>query len=66
MTRKIIELQLKKSRISTNHILHFFLTLLTSGLWAIVWIIATFYNQGKIKAIDRELLELEICSECNS
>ena len=58
-------LELEKSKISTSHITHFILTLLTGGFWAIIWIIATFRNQNKIKKIDREILELKIRDEHN-
>ena len=57
-------LELEKSKISTSHITHFILTLLT-GFWAIIWIIATFRNQNKIKKIDREILELKIIDAYN-
>ena len=46
MSKKILELELKKRETKTNHFLHFVLTLFT-GVWAIVWISMTFINSSK-------------------
>lgn len=34
-----------------NHLLHFFLTLLTLGLWAVVWILLTAFGGEKRKTL---------------
>lgn len=34
-------------RQSTNHVLHLILTLVTLGLWGIVWAIVAFNNRSK-------------------
>ena len=59
MSKKILELQLKKREIKTNHFLHFVLTLFT-GVWAIVWIGMTFINSSKIKKIDDEIFNAKL------
>lgn len=35
------------SKSRTSHGLHLFLTIITAGLWAPVWIIVTIVNRGK-------------------
>lgn len=35
------------SKVRTSHGLHLFLTIITAGLWAPVWIIVTIVNRGK-------------------
>ena len=59
MSKKILELELKKREIKTNHFLHFVLTLLT-GIWAVVWIGMTFINSSKIKKIDDEIYKAKL------
>lgn len=39
--------ELKITEAKTNHILHLLLTLLTGGLWVIVWIIVGMTNEQK-------------------
>ena len=39
----------------TNHILHLLLTILTGGLWLIVWFIVAQRNHGKRIRIERKL-----------
>ena len=43
------------NKYKTNHILHLLLTLLTGGLWLIVWIIIADYNATKRRKIEEEL-----------
>ena len=59
MSKKILELELKKRETKTNHFLHFVLTLFT-GVWAIVWISMTFINSSKIKKIDDEIYKAKL------
>lgn len=59
MQDKIIELEIQKSKIKTNHISHFILTLFT-GVWAFVWVMAIFINQSKIKDIDNQIKMLKL------
>ncbi len=39
----------------TNHILHLILTVLTGGLWLVVWVITLCSNDSQNKKIDREI-----------
>ncbi|WP_373074005.1 hypothetical protein [Sulfurimonas sp.] len=66
MNNEIVKLELEKSKINTKHILHFILTLLTGGFWSIIWIIATFRNQSRVKRIENKILELKIENEYRS
>ena len=59
MSKKILELELKKREIKTNHFLHFILTLFT-GVWAIVWISMTFINSSKRSKIDDEIFNAKL------
>lgn len=59
MSKKILELELKKRGIKTNHFLHFVLTLFT-GVWAIVWIGMTFINSSKRNKIDDEIYNAKL------
>lgn len=60
MSKKILELELKKREIKTNHFLHFVLTLFTFGMWAIVWIGKTFINSSKRNKIDDDIYKAKI------
>ena len=59
MSKKILELELKKREFKTNHFLHFVLTLFT-GVWAIVWISMTFINSSKRNKIDDEIYNAKL------
>ena len=59
MSKKILELELKKRETKTNHFLHFVLTLFT-GVWAIVWIGMTFINSSKRSKIDYEIYKAKL------
>ena len=59
MSKKILELQLKKREIKTNHFLHFVLTLFT-GVWVIVWIGMTLINSSKKNKIDNEIYNAKL------
>ena len=43
----IISAQAELSEYKTNHILHLILTILTAGLWLIVWVIVASSNSTK-------------------
>ena len=59
MSRKTLELELKKREIKTNHFLHFVLTLF-SGVWAIVWICMIFINSSMRNKIDDEIIKAKM------
>ena len=42
-------------RTTPNHVLHLILTILTAGLWAIVWVIVSVVSAGNFR-----------CSQCGS
>ena len=46
--------EIKKQDHKTNHILHLILTILTGGIWLIVWILVVFNNNIKRSEIDAE------------
>ncbi|HEY8331692.1 MAG TPA: hypothetical protein VIO83_10240 [Pseudomonas sp.] len=53
MNEKLFFLASKKR--STNHILHLILTLLTFGVWVIVWVIVASNNSSYNSRIDAEM-----------
>lgn len=59
MSKEILELELKKREIKTNHFLHFVLTLFT-GIWAIVWVGMTFINSSKRNKIEEEIYKAKL------
>jgi hypothetical protein len=58
MNNSIILLEMRKKK--TMHVLHLLLSLISGGLWLIVWIICGlsnhFYNKGLDEKIDRIVL----------
>ena len=52
---------LKYQNYETSHFLHFLMTLLTGGIWIIVWILVAINNWDR-----RRLLENEIEKEIDS
>jgi hypothetical protein len=59
MNKKILQLELKKREIKTNHFLYFVLTVLT-GIWGLVWIGMTFINSSKRSKIDDEIYKVKL------
>lgn len=55
----ITKLQLEKMDCKTNHVLHLILSLLTGGLWIIIWIIVSSNNSAKIRKLDKLIEENE-------
>ena len=51
-----IERQIKDQKV--NHILHLILTLLTAGLWLIVWIIVSISSSTEVSRLNRKLKKL--------
>lgn len=51
------ELQLlaKRQQYKTNHILHLLLSVITGGLWLVVWALIAISNATQRAAIDRQL-----------
>lgn len=47
------KLKMKVDKNKTNHILHFFITLFTSGAWALIWIIITMSNSSERAKIEK-------------
>jgi len=54
MSTNAIMLEMQKKKAS--HVLHLLLTLLTGGIWAIVWILCAVANHSHNKAIDRKIV----------
>lgn len=57
--QKIGLLELEKSKISTKHVLHFILTILT-GFWGIIWIIAGLTSNSQRNKIDKKINEVKL------
>lgn len=56
MNEKLFVLTSRKRK--TNHILHLILTILTGGLWLIVWGVTMRSNDGQNKKIDQEINQI--------
>jgi len=65
--RQIKQQEMMIADAKTNHILHLILTLLTGGLWLVVWIIIGVINSNKreaaMKKIDLLLSSVEYKAE---
>lgn len=48
-------LMVKREDYRTSHILHLLLSLVTGGLWLIVWVVVAISNASKRSQIDRQL-----------
>ena len=46
---------LESRKPKTNHILHLLLTLVTGGIWIVVWVFAAASNKFKRQSLDREI-----------
>lgn len=57
---KIAELELKRANIDTSHIIHFILTILTAGLWLIVWAISGFVSVSQRNTLDSQIAQLKL------
>lgn len=55
---KIEKTKIELSKAYPNHILHLLLSLLTAGVWIIVWIFASFSASHKRKYLQKKLDEL--------
>ena len=51
------QLLMRRERYKTNHILHLLLSVLTGGLWLLVWALIAIRNAGQRGKIDRKLLK---------
>jgi hypothetical protein len=49
-----------KSKHETSHILHLILTIVTFGLWLIVWILISITNRTKRDNIDERFTKMQI------
>lgn len=56
MNEKIFVLNSRKK--ATNHIFHLILSVLTGGLWLIVWLIAASNNSSHNKKIDDQINQI--------
>lgn len=62
--QEILLLELQKSNIKTNHILHLILTILTVilplfGFWIIIWIVSSIFTSIKRTALSIKILKLK-------
>lgn len=49
------QLLAKRADYKTSHVLHLILSILTAGLWVLVWILVSISNASQRAAIDRQL-----------
>jgi len=56
MNEKLFFLTTQKKK--TNHILHVIMTVLTGGLWLIVWFFVASSNQGHNKKLDKQINQI--------
>ena len=56
MNEKIFVLNSRKK--ATNHIFHLILSVLTGGLWLIVWLIAASNNSSHNKELDNQINQI--------
>ena len=55
LTGEIRDIELTIGKLKVNHILHLILTLLTGGLWVIIWILSPIVVNSNIKALNKDL-----------
>jgi len=60
MNANIIKLERKYNSYRTNHILHLILSLLTLGIWVVIWGLVTLHNHGMRSRIASELDRLYV------
>lgn len=56
MSTNALMLEMQKRK--TSHVLHLLLTLLTGGIWAIVWILCAVADHSHNKAIGRKIARI--------
>lgn len=45
----------KRNDYKTSHLLHLLLSVLSAGLWLVVWLLVADYNANKRRKIDKQL-----------
>ena len=58
MNQEIDILKMKLAKVKTSHLLHFFLSLFTGGLWVIVWVVVAAANGSKEKNLENKIRQL--------
>jgi len=53
----ILNLQQQKKR--TSHVLHLLLSVLTGGLWLIIWLLCSIANASQNSKIDKEIEQVQ-------
>ena len=59
----ILEIERIKTELKlheVNHLLHLVLTLITMGLWVVVWVIVTLTSSAKINDLRHDLAALRV------
>jgi len=57
MNDKIMDLELKKADAKTSNIFHLFMTIMTGGVWLIIWAYCAFSNKNKRDYYDKMILK---------
>ena len=52
-------LQLQQRKKKTSHVLHLLLSVLTGGLWLIVWLCCNIANASQNSKIDKEIEQVQ-------
>lgn len=58
LTRKIRREELAKAKYKTNHLLHLILSVITGGLWCVIWLLFALSNMNEIRKADKRIDEL--------
>ena len=51
-------LQLQQRKKKTSHVLHLLLSVLTGGLWLIIWLLCGIANASHNRKIDKEIADV--------
>jgi hypothetical protein len=52
------KLKHKRDRLKTNHILHLLLSILTGGLWLVIWVAVSLSNSSERAKVNKQINKL--------
>jgi hypothetical protein len=52
------KLKNKRDRLRTNHILHLLLSILTGGLWLVIWVAVSLSNSSERAKVNKQINKL--------
>lgn len=59
MDAQLMILQLQQRKKKTSHILHLLLSVITGGLWLIIWACCSIANASQNSKIDKEIEQIQ-------